>query len=549
MADRSVASTDTLNYFRHEFNATAADVGDIQSILDASSYIASSTDVAEAIVALNTELPEITTDSFVFPVGTMVFEGSDFNYLDSGDAFETTLSFTDPTADRTYTLPNAGGDVVLDTDTQTLSSKTLTSPTITGGTMSGAFTGTMTMNGVVLAGASPLVFEGASDDAYETTLALVDPTADRTLSLPNATDTLIGKATTDTLTNKSFDLGGTGNSLTGTISEFNSALQSASFATLDNSETLTNKTFTSPTINGGTFSGSFTGTMDITGTVLSGASPLVFEGATDDAYETTWAFVDPTGDRTITVPDATDTLIGKATTDTLTNKTIDLGSNTLTGSMAEFNSALQGDSFMTLADTQTLTNKTFTSPTITSGVLNTAVSGSAFKDEDNMSSNSATALASQQSIKAYVLATIDAQDVDIAADSGSNIAIDLDDEVFTLAGGTGLASATGTNSVTLSIDSTVATLTGSQTFTNKTFTSPSINALTFASGQTTSGLNIGATGIIFEGSSADAYETTLTAADPTADHTITIPDSTMTAITTATHVSKSIHIARCVALG
>ena len=549
MADRSVASTDTLNYFRHEFNATAADVGDIQSILDASSYIASSTDVAEAIVALNTELPEITTDSFVFPVGTMVFEGSDFNYLDSGDAFETTLSFTDPTADRTYTLPNAGGGVVLDTDTQTLSSKTLTSPTITGGTMSGAFTGTMTMNGVVLAGASPLVFEGASDDAYETTLALVDPTADRTLSLPNATDTLIGKATTDTLTNKSFDLGGTGNSLTGTISEFNSALQSASFATLDNSETLTNKTFTSPTINGGTFSGSFTGTMDITGTVLSGASPLVFEGATDDAYETTWAFVDPTADRTITVPDATDTLIGKATTDTLTNKTIDLGSNTLTGSMAEFNSALQGDSFMTLADTQTLTNKTFTSPTITSGVLNTAVSGSAFKDEDNMSSNSATALASQQSIKAYVLATIDAQDVDIAADSGSNIAIDLDDEVFTLAGGTGLASATGTNSVTLSIDSTVATLTGSQTFTNKTFTSPSINALTFASGQTTSGLNIGATGIIFEGSSADAYETTLTAADPTADHTITIPDSTMTAITTATHVSKSIHIARCVALG
>ena len=162
-----------------------------------------------------------------------------------------------------------------------------------------------------------LVFEGASDDAHETTLALVDPTADRTLSLPNATDTLIGKATTDTLTNKSFDLGGTGNSLTGTISEFNSALQVHSFATIDNSDTLTNKTFTSPTINGGTFSGAFTGTMDITGTVLSAASPLVFEGATADAHETTWAFVDPTADRVISIPNATDTLIGKATTDTL----------------------------------------------------------------------------------------------------------------------------------------------------------------------------------------------------------------------------------------
>ena len=549
MADRVVASTDTLNYFRHEFNGTAADVGDIADILSASSYIASATDVVESIVLLNPELPEITTDAFVFPVGTMVFEGSDFSYTDSGDAFETTLAFTDPTADRTYTLPDNTGGVVLDTAAQTLSNKTLTSPTINAGTMSGAFTGTMTMNGVVLAGASPLVFEGASDDAHETTLALVDPTSDRTLSIPNATDTLIGKATTDTLTNKSFDLGGSGNSLTGTLSEFSSALQGDSFASLAGSETLTNKTFTSPTINGGTMSGSFTGTLDITGTVLSGASPLVFEGATADAHETTWAFVDPTADRVISVPNATDTLIGKATTDTLTNKTIDLDANTLTGSMSEFNSALQGDSFMTLADTQTLTNKTFTSPTITSGVFNTGVSGSAFKDEDNMASDSATAVASQQSIKAYVLAVVDAQDVDIAADSGSNIAIDLDDEVLTLAGGTGIDSSASSNTITFAIDSTVATLTGSQTLTNKTFTSPSINAVTFSSGTTASGINIGANGIIFEGASDDAHETTLTAADPIADHTITIPNSTMTAITTATHANKSTHIARCIALG
>ena len=549
MADRIVAATDTLNYFRHEFNGTADDVGDIADILSASSYIASATDVVEAVVLLNTELPEITTDSFVFPVGTMVWEGSDFNYLDSGDAYETTLVFTDPTADRTYTFGDINGDVVLDIATQTLTNKILTSPIINAGTMSGAFTGTMTMNGVVLAGASPLVFEGASDDAYETTLALVDPTADRTLSLPNATDTLIGKATTDTLTNKSFDLGGSGNSLTGTISEFNSALQGDSFATIDNSDTLTNKIFTSPTINGGTMSGSFTGTMDITGTVLSGASPLVFEGATADAHETTWAFTDPTADRVITVPNATDTLIGKATTDTLTNKTIDLDANTLTGSMSEFNSALQGDSFMTLADTQTLTNKTFTSPTITSGVFNTGVSGSAFKDEDNMASNSATHLATQQSIKAYVLAVVDEQDLDIAADSGSNIAVDLDDEVLTLAGGTGIDSSASGNTITFAIDSTVATLTGSQTFEDKTFTSPLINALTFASGTSTSGLNIGANGIIFEGATADAYETTLTATDATADHTITIPNATMTLLTTATHANQSNHIARCMALG
>ena len=545
MADRVVASTDTLNYFRHEFNGSAEDVGDIADILSASGFIASATDVVEAIVLINTELPEITTDAFVFPTGTMTFEGA------TDDSFETVLSMTDPTADRTYTFPDNTGDVVLDTDTQTLTNKTLTSPTINGGTFSGTFTGTMDISGSVLSGASPLVFEGASADAHETTLAFVDPTGDRVVSLPNATDTLVGKATTDTLTNKSFDLGGTGNSFTGTLSEFNTALQGDSFSTLTGSDTLSNKTFTSPTINGGTYSGSFTGTMDITGTVLSGASPLVFEGATDDAHETTWAFTDPTADRTITFPNATDTLIGKATTDTLTNKSFDLGGsgNSLTGTLSEFNSALQGDSFATLADTLTLTNKTFTTPTITSGVFNTGLSGSAVADEDNMSSNSATKLATQQSIKAYTDNLLAEQDLDFAPDSGTGQNIVLESETMTMAGGTGVDSSASSNTVTFAIDSTVATLTGSQTFTNKTFTSPTINALTFSSGQSTSGLNIGSTGIVFEGATADAHETTLTVVDPTADNTITIPDSSITLLTTATHANKSDHISRCIALG
>ena len=291
--------------------------------------------------------------------------------------------------------------------------------------------------------------------------------------------------------------------------------------------------------------------MDITGTVLSGASPLVFEGATDDAHETTWAFTDPTADRTITFPNATDTLIGKATTDTLTNKSFDLGGsgNSLTGTLSEFNSALQGDSFATLADTLTLTNKTFTTPTLTSPVLNTGVSGSAVADEDDMSSNSATKLVTQQSIKAYVDNTLAALDLDFAPDSGTGQNIVLGSETMTMAGGTGVDSSASSNTVTFAIDSTVATLTGSQTFTNKTFTSPTINAMTFSSGQSTSGLSIGSTGIVFEGATADAHETTLTVVDPTADRTITIPDATMTLLTTATHANKSNHISRCIALG
>jgi len=69
--------------------------------------------------------------------------------------------------------------------------------------------------------------------------------------------------------------------------------------------------------------------------------------------------------------------------------------------------AVVGEMFEDLHDqltsgTLTLTNKTLTTPTLTSPVLNTGASGTAIKDEDDMASNSATHLATQQSIKQYV---------------------------------------------------------------------------------------------------------------------------------------------------
>lgn len=87
-----------------------------------------------------------------------------------------------------------------------------------------------------------------------------------------------------------------------------------------------------------------------------------------------------TDDRSITLPDVTDTLVGKATTDVLTNKTL------------------------------------------TSPVLDTGITGTAFLDEDDLASDSATKLASQQSIKAYVdSGTVTFTNKSIDADGTGNV--------------------------------------------------------------------------------------------------------------------------------
>jgi len=93
-------------------------------------------------------------------------------------------------------------------------------------------------------------------------------------------------------------------------------------------------------------------------TTIDVTNSFTFEGLTSDNNETILTVTDPTADRTVTIPDATGTIVLKDTTDTLTNKTIALGSNTISGTTAEFNSALSDGSFATLAGTETLTNKT-----------------------------------------------------------------------------------------------------------------------------------------------------------------------------------------------
>ena len=121
-------------------------------------------------------------------------------------------------------------------------------------------------------------------------------------------------------------------------------------------KTLTNKTLTTPTIT--------TPIVNAGAQLKNGATSAgfleFFEDSDNGTNKLTLIGPASTADVTLTLPSATDTLVGKDTTDTLTNKTL------------------------------------------TSAVLNGTISGTSIKDEDNMASDSANHLATQQSIKAFV---------------------------------------------------------------------------------------------------------------------------------------------------
>ena len=111
-------------------------------------------------------------------INSIVFEGS------TADEFELTLAGGDPTADRTVSFPDAAGTVVIDSATQTLTNKTLTSPNVS--------------NLVITDGS--IVLEGSTPNDFETTLTVTDPTADRTISFPDVTGTVVTTGDTGSVT-------------------------------------------------------------------------------------------------------------------------------------------------------------------------------------------------------------------------------------------------------------------------------------------------------------------------------------------------------------
>jgi hypothetical protein len=252
--------------------------------------------------------------------GNIVFEGATAN------EFETTLSVTDPTADRTITIPDATTTLVGTDTTQTLSNKTLTTPIINGPTIT-ATGQTPVIHGIYLPEPHVIYFEGSTADDFETILTVVNPTADRTVSLPDASGTLAISGTialgTDTTGNYMSDLTqGTGVTITHTPGEgSNATIAIGQDVSTSASVTFGQLTTTGNVTVGGNLTVSGT-TTTINSTAINVKNQVVFEGTTDDNFETTLTVVDPSADRTITLPDATTTLVGTDTTQTLTNKTL-----------------------------------------------------------------------------------------------------------------------------------------------------------------------------------------------------------------------------------
>ena len=208
MADRNVTTSDTLEEFRVEFNELAVDVGEIASITGASGMIASASDIVEAVVALNsnsaTSANPVITGIASFPDGSAaapsITNTGDTNtgiFFGAADQVDISVggtgivSVTSTGLGVTGNITATGSITMGDADTDNITFNADVNSSILPNTHNGFDLGADTKSWRSLYLGTSVIFEGTGVDAHETSLVVANPTADRTITLPDQSGTML----------------------------------------------------------------------------------------------------------------------------------------------------------------------------------------------------------------------------------------------------------------------------------------------------------------------------------------------------------------------